>query len=141
MIRRPMLTQPPNAPTGKRPVRVLVVDDSEDVAEMTMELLRIHGYEVCSAGDGPGALAAVARERPDVVLLDLTLPGMDGLQVAEALHASGGEGPLVVAVSGLYRDEDSERLRRAGCEHHLGKPMDFDRVLALIAESTAGRPR
>lgn len=137
-----MLSQPPTDPAPRRPVRVLVVDDNDDVTEMTLELLRMHGHVASAASDGPGALAAVERERPDVVLLDLGLPGMDGLQVAEALHASCGDAlPLLVAVSGFDRDEDRERLRRAGCVHYLVKPVNFDRVMALIAAHAPVRGR
>ena len=79
-------------------------------------------------------LALALRARPDVVLLDLGLPGMHGIEVAECIVAkSGGKTPLLIAVSGYGRPEDRERSRRAGCEHHLVKPVDFDRLLALLA--------
>jgi len=115
-------------------LRVLVVDDSEDVAEMTAEMLKMYGHEALTAGDGPSALSLAESERPDVVLLDLGLPGMHGIEVAECIVAkSGGKTPLLIAVSGYGRPEDRERSRRAGCEHHLVKPVDFDRLLALLA--------
>lgn len=120
-----------------RPLRVLVVDDNDDVAEMTAEMLKMYGHEALTAGDGPRALEVAESERPDVVLLDLGLPGMHGLQVAETLHAkSVGKTPLLIAVSGYGRAEDRERSRLAGCEHHLVKPVDFDRLLALLATQT-----
>ena len=120
-----------------RPLRVLVVDDNDDVAEMTAEMLRMYGHEALTAADGPAALATAASERPDVVLLDLGLPGMHGFEVAETLRArSTGEAPLVIAVSGYNRPEDRERSRLAGCAHHLVKPVDFDRLLALLASQT-----
>jgi CheY-like chemotaxis protein len=130
--------QPPDpSMTPAHPLRVLVVDDNEDVAEMTAEMLKMYGHSATTAGDGPSALAAVEREHPDVVLLDLGLPGMHGLEVAEALHANPvGRAPLVIAVSGYGRPEDRERSRSAGCEHHLVKPVDFDRLLALLATRT-----
>jgi CheY-like chemotaxis protein len=115
-------------PPAPRPLRVLVVDDNEDVAEMTAEMLKMYGYEALTAPDGPSALGVVASDRPDVVLLDLGLPGMHGLEVAEILHKqSNGVGPLLIAVSGYGRTEDRERSRAAGCAHHLVKPVDFDR--------------
>lgn len=120
--------------TSPRRLRVLVVDDNDDVAEMTAEMLKMYGHEALTAADGPSALVVAASERPDVVLLDLGLPGMHGLEVAETLHArSDGKAPLLIAVSGYGRDEDRERSRSAGCEHHLVKPVDFDRLLALLA--------
>jgi CheY-like chemotaxis protein len=119
------------------PLRVLVVDDNEDVAEMTAEMLKMYGHEALTAGDGPSALSLAESERPDVVLLDLGLPGMHGIEVAECIVAkSGGKTPLLIAVSGYGRPEDRERSRRAGCEHHLVKPVDFDRLLALLATQT-----
>jgi CheY-like chemotaxis protein len=118
-------------------LRVLVVDDNEDVAEMTAEMLKMYGHEALTAGDGPSALSLAESERPDVVLLDLGLPGMHGIEVAECIVAkSGGKTPLLIAVSGYGRPEDRERSRRAGCEHHLVKPVDFDRLLALLATQT-----
>lgn len=136
----PMLPTPPSDPSLNPGLLVLVVDDSDDVAEMTAEMLRMYGHEACIANDGPSALAAVASERPDAVLLDLGLPGMNGLEVAEALHAARHEAsPLVIAVSGYDRAEDRERLSRAGCLHHLVKPVDFTRILALLAAHAPAR--
>lgn len=135
-----MLPTPPNDPSPKSGLRVLVVDDSDDVAEMTAEMLRMYGHEASIANDGPSALAAVDSDRPDAVLLDLGLPGMNGLQVAEALHvARHSASPLVIAVSGYDRAEDRERLIKAGCLHHLVKPVDFNRILALLAAHTPAR--
>ena len=123
----------PSAPLS-RSLRVLVVDDNEDVAEMTAEMLKMYGHEAMTASDGPSALSVVASEQPDVVLLDLGLPGMHGLEVAETLRASTDRLiPLLIAVSGYGRPEDRERSRLAGCAHHLVKPVDFDRLLALLA--------
>lgn len=116
------------------PLRILVVDDNDDVAEMTAEMLKMYGHDATTAADGPSALAAVERDRPDVVLLDLGLPGMHGLEVAQVLHANAGRAaPMLIAVSGYGRPEDRERSRNAGCEHHLVKPVDFERLLALLA--------
>lgn len=131
----------PTDPSHESPsLRVLVVDDSDDVSEMTAEMLKMYGHVASTAADGPSALKSVEGERPDVVLLDLGLPGMNGFEVAEAIHASYGDaGPLVIAVSGYDRDEDRARLRLAGCLHHLVKPVNFDRILALLAEH--GRPK
>jgi len=135
-----MLATPPTDPPTRSGLRVLVVDDSDDVAEMTAEMLRMYGHEASIANDGPSALAAVESERPDAVLLDLGLPGMNGLQVAEALHAHRhAASPLVIAVSGYDRTEDRERLTRAGCVHHLVKPVDFDRILALLSAHSPAR--
>ena len=112
-------------------LRVLVIDDNEDVAEMTAEMIKMCGHEALTAGDGPSALSLAESERPDVVLLDLGLPGMHGI-----VAKSGGKTPLLIAVSGYGRPEDRERSRRAGCEHDLVKPVDFDRLLALLATQT-----
>lgn len=128
-----------SAVSTSRPLRILVVDDNADVVEMTAEMLKMYGHEALTAEDGPSALAVATRERPDVVLLDLGLPGMHGFEVAEALRAGSTDGvPMVIAVSGYGRAEDRERSRAAGCAHHLVKPMDFDRLLELLA---AGFPQ
>jgi CheY-like chemotaxis protein len=111
---------PPNGPT----CRVLVVDDSVDSAETLAELLRLWGHDVCTAHDGAEALAAAREKRPEVVLLDIGLPGMDGYAVAEQLRAEGLSGRLLVAITGFSESEDRARMKEAGFDRHLVKPVD-----------------
>ncbi len=114
--------------------RVLVVDDEPDTAELLASLLRRRGHETVAVHDGPSALAAARTYRPDVVLLDLGLHGMDGYDVAERLRREGdGTEFRVIAVTGYEADE--ERLARAGFDGHVIKPPDIEELEALFAPS------
>jgi PAS domain S-box-containing protein len=113
--------------------RVLVVDDNADAREALRYLLEEDGHDVRSAGDGPSALEEARSFQPDVVLLDIGLPGMDGYEVARALRAHpGGERALIVAVSGYGQAEDRARSRAAGFDQHLLKPVPPDRLLEIV---------
>ena len=116
--------------------RVLVVDDNEDAATMLAMLLEAWGHEVTTAGDGPAALRAVAEQHPELLLLDLGLPGMSGYEVASQLRAAGERELRIVAVSGYGQPEDVARARAAGFDAHLTKPVDrvgLERILAGVA--------
>src|SRR5262245_10839281 len=120
-------------------LRVLVVDDNADTADTLATLLELEGHQVKLAHDGPTALAAAATFRPDAVVLDLGLPGMDGFEVARRLRdRAGGNGPVLVAVSGYGQDEDRHRARQAGFDHHLVKPAEIATLTSLLA--TPGVP-
>jgi CheY-like chemotaxis protein len=115
--------------------RILVVDDNGDAADSLAVLLRLMGNEVRTAPDGPAALEAARAYRPDVVLLDLGLPGMSGYEVCRRLR--GGQfanGPLVVALTGYGQDEDRRRTREAGFDRHLVKPVNPDELQEVLAE-------
>lgn len=128
----------PDAAPDARPLRVLVVEDDADLSEMTVELLTLFGHTVESATDGPGALDAATKGDFDVVLLDLSLPGFSGLEVARLLRATpGGAKPYIVAMSGYSREEDMARAIEAGCDAYLVKPVEFDRLQALLTARTA----
>jgi CheY-like chemotaxis protein len=117
------------------PLRVLVIDDCPDTTASMTQLLRLWGHEARVAGDGPGGLAAAAAFRPDVVLLDLGLPGLDGFEVARLLRRD--EGPrraLVVALSGYGQEQDRRHSLEAGCDLHWTKPADPE-ALRLLLES------
>ena len=131
------------APAGTAPeaagesVRVVVVDDSVDTAESFAELLELKGHEVRAAHDGPSALELCRTFRPDVVFLDIGLPGMTGYQVAERLRATegGDETPLLVAVTGYGQAASRQRSSEAGFDRHLLKPIDLREVLELLDEA------
>jgi CheY-like chemotaxis protein len=113
--------------------RVLVVDDNADAREAMKLLLEDEGHDVRSAGDGPTALESARSFRPEVVLLDIGLPGMDGYEVARALRSEpGSERALIVAVSGYGQADDRERSRVAGFDHHLLKPVTPERLLEIV---------
>ncbi len=121
--------------------RVLVVDDNRDAADSLALLLRLLGDEVRTAHDGPGALAAATAFAPEVVLLDLGLPGLDGYEVARRLRQQPQFArALVVAISGWGQDEDRRQSCAAGFDAHLVKPVDLDVLQRLLAEA-AGQPR
>ena len=123
--------KPARSPDARR--RVLVVDDNADAREALRLLLEDEGHDVRSAGDGPSALASAAGFLPEVVLLDIGLPGMDGYEVARALRSVPGcERALIVAVSGYGQAEDRERSRIAGFDQHLLKPVAPERLLEIV---------
>ena len=103
---------------------VLVVDDNRDVADSLATLLRQLGHRVHVAYDGPSALELARRQRPDLILLDIVLPGMSGTEVAKELRALMGSAVQIIAVSGFGNDEDLRRSSEAGFDHHLVKPVD-----------------
>ena len=115
--------------------RILVVDDSVDSAETLGELLRIWGHDVRLAHDGPGAIAAAREYRPEVVLLDIGLPGMDGFAVAAELRKEGIGGRMLVALTGYSEQQDRDRAQKAGFDHHLVKPIDPDTLQKLLARA------
>jgi CheY-like chemotaxis protein len=101
-------------------------------------MLRITGHEVHTAHDGPAALAAAHRFRPEVVLLDIGLPGMSGYEVARRLRQDVGTGGvMLVAMTGYGQDEDRRRAREAGFDHHLVKPAAPTAVADLLRRRPA----
>jgi len=128
------------AADGPRPERILVVDDNVDAAESLSRLLRLQAHEVRVAYDGLAALAAARDMNPDVVLLDIGLPKMDGLEVAKSLRARGdGPRPLLVAMTGFGQAEDRARTAAAGFDHHLTKPVDAKVLQSLMQTARAAR--
>lgn len=121
------------AETGAR--RILVVDDNIDAARMLSLLLRALGpHEVLLAHDGPGALVAARQHQPDVVLLDIGLPGMSGYEVAEGLRQDERvSDSLLVAVTGYGTEADQRRARAAGFDLHLVKPVAVDVLQEVLA--------
>lgn len=113
--------------------RVLVVDDHADSAAMLAELLNLCGQEARTALDGPSALAVADTFHPDLVLLDIGLPDMDGYEVARRLRARpSGKDCLLVALSGFGHQEALQRSRQAGFQHHLVKPVDVQKLLDIL---------
>jgi signal transduction histidine kinase/DNA-binding response OmpR family regulator len=127
----------PDAERPRTPLRILIIDDSVDGAESLAVLLQTLGLEVRTAYDGPSGLTAATEFRPEVVLLDIGLPRMDGYEVARRLRREPSlEGLLLIALSGYGQAEDRRRSREAGFDHHLLKPMALDVFLELIAPKT-----
>jgi CheY-like chemotaxis protein len=116
-----------------RTLRVLVAEDESAAAIALAELLRREGYETMVAGDGLEALNLALEQPPDVALLDLGLPGLDGYQLAEQLHNQrDGRRPLLVAVTGRGAALDRACSAAAGIDLHLVKPIEPDQLLGLL---------
>ena len=114
--------------------RVLIVEDNADARESLGMLLEMQGHDVRSAQDGDTALKIVEEFLPEVVLLDIGLPKMDGFEVIRRLHAPmDGAQPAVIAVTGYGHAEDRRRTKEAGFDHHLTKPVDPREVMAIVA--------
>ncbi|WP_439628934.1 response regulator [Gemmata sp.] len=114
---------------------VLVVEDSADTAQSTADLLSMCGCRARVADGGPAGLRAAGEEVPDVVLLDIGLPGMDGWEVARRMrHAARGKQPLIVAVTGRGTDGDRDRSADAGIDLHLVKPVAPAALVLLLAQ-------
>jgi CheY-like chemotaxis protein len=120
----------------QRPARVLVVDDNVDLAKGLARLLQIRGHDVRIAFDGPTGLDEAKNSRPDVVLLDIGLPGMDGYQLAAQLRLDETvKDATLIAISGYGQEEDLRLAREAGFDHHLVKPIISDELIKLLEES------
>ena len=141
-IRLPVLQQMPvpevqdrDAHPATGPVRVLVVDDNADAAQMLATLLEAHGHEVSVEYDGTTGYARALRERPEVMLLDIGLPDIDGHELARRLRASKETaGATLVALTGYGQSDDRERAREAGFDRHLVKPADLSELLRILTQ-------
>ena len=132
--------EPPLPPPGRTlgSFRVLVVDDNMDAAQSLARLLELSGHVVHTRNDGAGALEAVGTFRPQIVLLDIGMPGMDGYEVAERLRSAGSPDLLLVAITGYGRDEDRRRSKAAGFDLHMVKPVDAQALMMQLAERCSG---
>lgn len=114
------------------PRKILVVDDGVDAATSIAQVLRTMGHEVAVAHDGLTALDEARRLRPDVVLLDIALPRLDGFEVARRLRTEHGSHVLIIAVTGYVQDEDRRKAMEAGFDHHAAKPIDHGYLQSLL---------
>ena len=147
VVRLPMVLtsapQPPSSPTkmakpNGSTLRVLVVDDNVDTASSLTMLLEATGHEVRMAHDGPTALEAALNFRPNVMLLDLGLPGLTGFEVAERVRQQPVfQNVVLVAMTGYGQEADRQRSLDAGFNHHLVKPVDFVKVQDILATISA----
>ena len=139
VVRLPAASGEPAAPSPERPApppargrRVLVVDDNADAADSLAMLLEVEGHDVTVAHDGPSAVALASERRPEVILLDLGMPTMSGYEVAQRVRAALGPTVTLVAVTGWGQAEDRRRTREAGFDHHLVKPLEYERLRAIL---------
>lgn len=117
--------------------RVLVVDDNADAADSLVMLLQVRGDTVRVAYDGEEALAVEEEFRPGIVLLDIGMPKLSGYEVARRIRDVRGPGVLIVAITGWGQDEDRQRAREAGFDHHFTKPVDYAALLEVIDRDAA----
>jgi CheY-like chemotaxis protein len=127
------------APTGSsvtdRPCKVLLAEDHADSADCIAKMLKLWGHEVRVVGDGPAALAAAEEFVPDVMLLDIGLPGMNGYEVAKKLRGQAAlNETLIVALTGFGREEDRERAFDAGFNCHVTKPIEPEALRKLVSQ-------
>lgn len=119
--------------------RVLIVDDSDDAAQMLSIMLRYKGHSTCIALDGLEALRLAEEFRPEVAVLDIGLPGMDGYELAVLLRERPSlRGLKLVAVTGYGQESDRERARRAGFHQHLLKPVTIEMIDRAVRSVRAG---
>ena len=121
--------------------RVLVIEDNEDSRDMLRQLLEHAGHEVHDAGDGLQGIDAALRLEPDVALIDVGLPEIDGYEVARRIRAESRRDMLLVALTGYGLAEDRERALAAGFDLHLVKPIDFDRLFEVLATESRAAAR
>ena len=127
------------ATDGVQRLRVLVVEDNLDQVHTLSMLMKLEGHEVDFAINGYAAIDIAESFKPDVVLLDLGLPGLDGFEVCKRIRShSGLERVRIIAVTGYGTEAAKERSRASGCEHHLTKPYDLKQLLSLVRGSHDG---
>ena len=120
--------------TKKAARRVLVADDNEDAGESLAMLLRLDGHEVEVAYDGIDAIELFDRMHPDVVILDIGMPGLNGYEVAGRIRERDtGRTAMLIAVTGWGQEADKARAVRAGFDHHFTKPVEPESLSALLA--------
>jgi signal transduction histidine kinase len=125
----------PPVPRLGRQARVLLVEDNDDARVMLQRILQAHGHLVSAARDARAGLDAAAAGSPNVAVVDIGLPGMDGYEFARAMRERLGLGVRLIAVTGYGSEDHRQRAANAGFDAHLTKPVDIDRLLGLIAEA------
>jgi signal transduction histidine kinase len=129
--------RPLPAPRPARQARVLIVEDNDDSRVSLQRILQADGHLVSAARDARAGLEAAAAGSPNIAVVDIGLPGMDGYQFARALRERLGSGVRLIALTGYGTEADRQRAAEAGFDAHLTKPVDLDRLLALITEAAS----
>ncbi|ACL66470.1 histidine kinase [Anaeromyxobacter dehalogenans 2CP-1] len=120
------------AGSGARSRRVLVIDDSPDNREVAQSALEMLGHVVSVAGDGPSGIEQAIRGDPEVVVIDIGLPGLDGYEVARRLRAARGRGMTLIALTGYGQPDDRQRALEAGFDVHLTKPVEIEALRRAV---------
>src|SRR5688572_9547185 len=117
---------------GSVALRILVVEDGKNAADILGMFFELEGHQVGVAYDGAEAVRLAESLKPHLILMDIGMPRMNGLEAARRVRATGGAHPLIVALSGLDQDEDKRQCSEAGIDAHLAKPVAPDELRALI---------
>jgi CheY-like chemotaxis protein len=136
-VRFPLIAAPaPELPRASAPApaprRILIVEDNADARETLRIMLELWHHTVHEAADGPSGLEAAKEFQPDVALIDVGLPGLDGYEVARRLRA-GGARLRLIAITGYGLSKDAVRAREAGFDAHLVKPVHPDQLAEILA--------
>jgi CheY-like chemotaxis protein len=119
--------------------RVLIVDDNPTNLKLVAYLVRANGYEVDTAGDANAALAAIAAHRPALILMDLQLPGIDGLELTRRLRADPATKDIkIIALTAYAMKGDEDKALEAGCDDYVTKPIDTRALPGTIAKHIGG---
>jgi len=149
IVHLPMMPSPAQQPPVRvgtaqqttRSLRVLAVDDNIDTIESLAMLVKLQGHDVRTSRDGSTTLQAALEYRPEVILLDIGLPGLNGYQVARQLRRQAPlQGVVLIALTGYGQEADRQRSREAGFDHHLVKPVDFSKlqtIFEIVSESAS----
>jgi CheY-like chemotaxis protein len=131
----PAAVPAPQQAAGREALSILLIEDNADACETLRQLLALEGHQVETASDGKSGLAAAVGGAFDVLICDIGLPGMDGLELIGRMRgADGGAKPYAIAVSGYCQAEDRTRALEAGFDHYCVKPVTPDVLLAAIGE-------
>jgi signal transduction histidine kinase/CheY-like chemotaxis protein len=128
----------PRRPVDRQPRRIVIVEDNEDVRELLRLKLRRLGHAVDAVADGPDGVKMIVEQKPDLALVDIGLPGIDGYEVATRVRQSLGDGVVLVAVSGFGQPEDKRKALDAGFNEHMTKPADVSDIENLLARFPPG---
>ena len=113
--------------------RILIVEDQEDLRAILLDLFTVSGYTVIEAADGGAGVALARRERPDIILMDIQMPVLDGYEATRQIKADPNiSATPIIAVSSFAMKGDEERIRAAGCDAYIAKPMRYQEFLAAI---------
>jgi two-component system CheB/CheR fusion protein len=113
--------------------RIVMVEDNSDSRDMLYSLLMLEGYEVTAARDGAEGLQLILAQQPEVALIDIGLPEIDGYEVARRVRRTLGPGVLLIALTGYGRDEDRQAVKAAGFDEHLVKPLDPEDLFRILS--------
>lgn len=122
----------PSLEAGERALSILVVDDNRDAADSLHDVLEVHGHEVLAAYDGETAIELIRTRTPQVALVDIGMPNVDGYEVARRVRELGAR-PILVAVTGWGSQSDKQLAKEAGFDYHLTKPLEYATLAALLA--------